>query len=98
MIGANKDAQFFRALKKSGQWDTLKEGKLLNYKSGGTVGAGSYAAKLSNSKSNDRPMVNNYSSNVVYNLHGNGNTLRQSVLQIEADRQKKQERIYKRNK
>lgn len=92
----NNDAQFQQALKRSGDWDRMKS--VSGFAKGGTVGgsSNSYASALRKTKES-RPTVNNYSNQVSYNLHGDSNSLRQSVSQIESERQRRQSEVYRRN-
>lgn len=95
----NGDAQFLRSLKKSGRWQDMKNSaNIANYSNGGTVGKGSYASKLSRASKEARPSITNVNSNIVYNLKGDANVLRQSVGQIETERMRRINNQYNRDK
>lgn len=83
----NNDAQFYRKLKASGKWDSLKSGGVQNYAYGGMVGCYSDGGEAktppqSNSRYNQVAVVNNFNISTP-----DASSFRKSQYQIDAENQ-----------
>ncbi|MGK7894037.1 MAG: tape measure protein [Xenococcus sp. (in: cyanobacteria)] len=93
----NKDAQFYRALKRSGDWDELKNGGVHNFNFGGIVGTSS--SEMSYQRSHSKPSRGgNYKVITNYNITTkDANSFRKSQSQLLAEAQARQRREFERN-
>lgn len=93
----NNDAQFYRALKRSGQWDELKNSGVANFNFGGMVGNQGSTATVTRG-SNKPTSTRNYKLITTYNITTkDANSFRKSQSQILTANQERQRRESERN-